>query len=74
MVGERHEHLIDIEFMENVSKIKNAKYMFKLNSLVSQFINFEETVVDCISYHAQKGDLNESLLGMFLNHTTTLCL
>lgn len=63
---EQHEHLTDEKFINLVRDIKDAKNNFKKN-LVSQYIDFEKTIVTGITYEAQEGKLNEGYLGMFMN-------
>ena len=65
---EQHEHMTDEKFINIVREIKDAKYNFKEN-LVSQYINFEKNIVDCLFWRAQDNKLSESWLGMFINNS-----
>lgn len=63
--NEQHNHSADSRFMNIVSRIKNAE----ANTLLGQFIHFEECIVDSIAWRANEKGLNESWLGMFLNYS-----
>ena len=57
---EQHEHLADEEFASIVRDIKDTKNNFK-NNLLSEYIDFEKNIVDCIVYESHENKLNEVL-------------
>ena len=65
---EQHEHITDEKFVNIVRDIKDAKYNFKEN-LLSQYINFEKNIVDCLVWRAQDNKLTDTWLGMFINNS-----
>ena len=63
--NEQHNHSANEKFLNNVIKIKEAKP----NTLASQFIHFEESIIDCTSWWASKKGLDESYMGACLTQS-----
>jgi len=63
--NEQHNHSADRKFLDNVTRIKEAKP----NTLISQFIHFEECIVDCASWWANEDGLTETYMGACLTQS-----
>ena len=63
--NEQHNHSVDGKFLDNVTRIKEAKQ----NTLASQFIHFEESIVDCTSWWASEKGLDENYMGACLTQS-----
>ena len=68
--NEKHEHLTDEQFMNNVINIRNAKFNYKYDNSATNYISFEEQIVNCFNYFAKEDKLDETHLGMLLNQST----
>ena len=63
---EKHSNSTDAKFIENVLKIRNTKLNLNIDQATAQYINFEESIVNCISWWANDKGLNETFMGCSL--------
>ena len=68
--NKKHDHSTDPKFIDNVSKIRNTKFNYKVDFDTQCYISLEENIVNSITYLSNNDKITASYLGQFLNQSS----